>query len=52
MLCRKIELKRSAMAFWQPFGSLAIYFAVAVMWIIPDSRIERAMRGTIPVAEE
>ncbi len=31
-------------AFWQPFLALGIYAAVAVMWLIPDSRIERTMQ--------
>jgi uncharacterized membrane protein len=33
------------LSFVNPYLSLGIYAAVALMWIIPDSRIERAMRG-------
>jgi uncharacterized membrane protein len=34
-----------------PLVSLGIYAAVAVMWLIPDSRIEKAMQEKAPVAE-
>jgi len=30
-------------AFWQPWVAYGCYVAVAVMWFIPDSRIERAV---------
>jgi uncharacterized membrane protein len=33
------------LAFWAPIVSLAIYAGVAVMWLIPDARIERAMQN-------
>ena len=29
-----------AMAFYEPWVSIAIYIAVALMWLIPDRRIE------------
>jgi uncharacterized membrane protein len=31
------------LAYWQPWLSLAGYFFVAVMWLVPDSRIERQL---------
>lgn len=31
------------LAFWSPLGSIAIYVIVAVMWIVPDSRITQAL---------
>ncbi|HEU5396680.1 MAG TPA: TMEM175 family protein [Verrucomicrobiae bacterium] len=33
-----------AAAFWRPWISCAIYFAVALMWLVPDRRIERALK--------
>jgi len=30
-------------AFWHPLLSLAIYVGVAVLWLVPDRRIDRAM---------
>ena len=32
------------LAFWAPLVALGIYAAVAVMWLIPDPRIERAIQ--------
>jgi uncharacterized membrane protein YhhN len=32
-----------ALAFWWPWAALAIYVAVALMWLVPDRRIERAL---------
>jgi uncharacterized membrane protein len=32
-------------AFWQPPVAIAIYVTVAVMWLVPDRRIERAVEG-------
>ena len=32
-----------ASAFWQPWISNALYAAVALMWLVPDPRIERAV---------
>ncbi len=34
-----------AIAFVQPWVSIAIYAAVALVWVIPDRRIERALGG-------
>ncbi|MBW8780291.1 MAG: DUF1211 domain-containing protein [Verrucomicrobia bacterium] len=31
------------LACWQPWLALALYFAVAVIWLVPDRRIERAV---------
>jgi uncharacterized membrane protein len=30
-------------AHWLPFVAIAIFVAVAIMWLVPDKRIERAM---------
>ncbi len=35
-------------AFWWPALSLAIYVLVALMWLIPDRRIESALAGGKP----
>ncbi|MFC6223971.1 TMEM175 family protein [Hymenobacter artigasi] len=32
-----------AASFWQPWVAGAIYVAVALMWLVPDSRIERTL---------
>jgi TMEM175 potassium channel family protein len=32
-----------AIAFVEPWGALALYVAVALMWLIPDRRIEKAL---------
>jgi uncharacterized membrane protein len=34
----------SVLAFVVPWLSIAIYVLVAVMWLVPDKRIERALR--------
>lgn len=34
-----------ALAFWSIWAALAIYIGVALVWLVPDRRIERAMRG-------
>ena len=36
------------LSLWHTFASLGIYAAVAIMWLIPDSRIERAVQGEEP----
>ena len=33
------------LAFWQQWMSLAIYVIVALIWLIPDRRIEKALRS-------
>lgn len=33
-----------ALAFWSVWASLAIYVGVAVVWMVPDRRIEKAMK--------
>ncbi len=35
-----------ASAFYRPAVAEALYAAVAVMWLVPDRRIEKAIRGT------
>jgi len=30
-------------AFWQPWSAIGSYVAVALLWLVPDSRIERAL---------
>ena len=32
-----------AIAFLEPWGALALYVAVALIWLIPDRRIEKAL---------
>lgn len=32
-------------AFWKPWISNLIYAAVALVWVVPDRRIEKSMRG-------
>jgi uncharacterized membrane protein len=31
---------------WAPWLSQALYVAVALIWLVPDRRIEHALRGT------
>ena len=33
------------LAFFIPWGAIAIYVIVAIMWVIPDRRIERVLAG-------
>jgi uncharacterized membrane protein len=33
------------LAFWLPWGSMAIYVFVALTWVVPDRRIERVLVG-------
>jgi uncharacterized membrane protein len=33
-------------AFWIPWVAQAIYVAIALIWLVPDKRIERAINGT------
>jgi TMEM175 potassium channel family protein len=35
-----------AAAFWRPEVALALYVAVALMWFVPDRRIEKALERT------
>jgi uncharacterized membrane protein len=35
-----------ALAFFQPIASVALYVLVAMIWFIPDRRVERALRGS------
>ena len=34
-----------ALAFFNPWISVALYFAVAMMWFIPDRRIEKVIQS-------
>ena len=34
-----------AFAFWEPWIAIAIYVGVAVVWLVPDSRITRVIEG-------
>lgn len=33
------------LAFWSPWAAMSLYVLVAVMWLAPDRRIERALAG-------
>jgi uncharacterized membrane protein len=33
-----------ALAFWMPNASMAIFVTVAAMWVIPDKRVEQALK--------
>jgi len=35
-----------AAAFWEPWVSIALYVITAVIWLIPDKRVERMLRNT------
>ena len=35
-------------AFWSPWISQALYVLVALMWLVPDRRIERALSNIEP----
>jgi len=37
-----------AAVFWQPWVSAVLYLAVAIIWLIPDSRIERELSKQEP----
>jgi len=37
-----------ASTFWLPWIALLIYVVVALMWLVPDRRIERVLRGRVP----
>lgn len=41
-----LYLTAMAVAFWIPAVAQAIYVAVALIWLIPDQRIERAINST------
>jgi uncharacterized membrane protein len=34
-----------ALAFWQPWAGFLLYSGVALMWLVPDTRIEKALAG-------
>jgi len=37
-----IYLAAIALAFWSPYVSVAMYIAVALIWIVPDRRFTRS----------
>jgi uncharacterized membrane protein len=39
-----VYLAGIALAFVQPWASMALYALVAIMWLVPDRRIEKALR--------
>jgi uncharacterized membrane protein len=39
-----LYLSGIVLAFYQPWASIALYIRVAIMWLVPDRRIERALR--------
>ena len=39
-----VYLAGTALAFVQPWASMTLYALVAIMWLVPDRRIEKAMR--------
>ncbi|HEV7385303.1 MAG TPA: TMEM175 family protein [Phenylobacterium sp.] len=41
-----IYLAAIGLAFFQPIVSVALYVLVAMIWFIPDRRVERTLRGT------
>ena len=47
-LSNVLNLGAIPLAFWRPWMSLAIYVLVAVLWFIPDRRIERTIRRHEP----
>ena len=41
-----IYLAAAGLAFVVPWLSIALYAAVAIIWLVPDRRIENALRET------
>jgi uncharacterized membrane protein len=41
-----IYLSAIALAFFQPIASVALYVLVAMIWFIPDRRVERTLKGS------
>jgi len=39
-----IYLAGIATAFWIPSVAVALYWAVALIWLVPDQRIEKALK--------
>jgi uncharacterized membrane protein len=35
----------TGLALWQPWLGFALYAAVALIWLVPDTRIEKALAG-------
>ncbi len=42
-LSNVLNLGAIPLAFWRPWASLAIYVLVALIWLVPDQRIERSL---------
>jgi uncharacterized membrane protein len=40
-----LYLAAIALAFWQPWVSATIYAVVAVVWLVPDRRVEKVLMG-------
>ena len=45
-LSNVLNLGAIPLAFWRPWLSLLIYVIVAVLWFVPDRRIERTVSGS------
>jgi uncharacterized membrane protein len=43
-----LYLTAIASTFWRPWIASLIYVLVALMWLVPDRRIERALRDRVP----
>jgi uncharacterized membrane protein len=41
-----------ASAFWSPWISVALYVLVALMWLIPDRRIEKTLKAEVDVTAQ
>lgn len=41
-----------ALSPFKPWISLAVYFAIAVVWLVPDRRIERVLPPAVPEARQ
>ena len=39
-----LYLAAMALSFWLPWAAMAVYVVVALIWLVPDSRIERTLR--------
>jgi len=41
-----IHLIAIGVSFWRPWIAGVLYVAVALMWLVPDKRIERVLRAS------
>jgi uncharacterized membrane protein len=46
-----LYLSGIVLAFYQPWASIALYILVAIMWLVPDRRIERAIAAAASPGE-